>query len=992
MRTRYIFTALAALILTSSCIKEEQGADMPEGTGFLKVKLSVPEIEVKAASTPKFYAYVPSEVQAGTLNPIPESILKKNDGAIYYNLPSDATEVVFSTFHGADGEKVDISADGEGNVWYGIDTEANSGSYFIADEILAGYVGDITVGSTEPKDVAIKRLTSKITTNFRVKDANGADLYLYNVISSVKVEYSGLGNSASVLKDGTVKSSGSHNEEITLKRHNDYLYTLDKGFIPSQEIPSVTVTITRSSGVVQTYTKSLGKKLDPNRHYTVNLNVTNINTGGLFVVNDPEVTVSQPISPTVTETEFFSVTNEMTIGGEAGNELMIDVATVLPYDWTFELDEAAAEYFSAEVVDGGIKLMAKEGNMGDIRFGNVTLKSKTGGYTKVLNIRQMSAIKHEIIMKYNGSSTYSYIVISGENITVQDPNDASPRVFKTANSTQVEINGLSDGKTVTVKGDIITDFIALYSRTDNQSYKNDVSYEVHGGYYYYLGYDSFDAYSFEFKNCRYLETFMGNPRNETLDFSQMPDLKKVVLGKNSSFSSITFAEGQSIESFVAYKCPNIQQLNLKNIVETIADIRIYDCDGVLGINFSDFYNLKSINLNECSNMGQIKLNGCSSLESFSISNNSATVLELENCTSLKDVYLGRNISLTKFLHAGSDSIESVTGYNDGSDYTIVEELDFADNVSLKVLDGIHSHLVDVSGCSNLVNLGYITGIVNLDMSDCPLLESVEVDFWSSSDETYKFDNCPKLEDVYFNDMTNPCDFSPLTALKKVHLENITGTGFTSLDFSKNTLLEDVILDSDNASSCKLNSILLPNSVKSLYVYGLYNIYAIDLSDHTNLASVDIRESYYLNDLNLSGCTALQDLNLQRVYYYSSVSGELNLSGCSSLISINRNTHASSAVSYLKEIDLAGCSALEYIDIYSAKISQLDFSDCDKLTYVDVRYNKMSAEALDAMFESLPDWSVIDADVLGIYKIIDNPGYSSCDTDIAYVKNWSEVKN
>lgn len=990
MEMRYIFSVLATLLMMSSCIKENQGPGVAEDTGLLKVRLSVPEVEVKAASTPAFYAYVPSEVQAGTLNPIAESVLDKDDDARYYSLPSDATEAVFTTFHGSSDEKVDISADDDGNLWFTIDLEANGGSYFIADEILAGYVGDVTVGSAEPKDVLIKRLTSKITTNFRVKDANGTDLYLYNIISSVKVEYSGLGNSASVLKDGSVMSSGLYNEAITLKRHNDYLYTLDKGFIPSQEIPTVTVTITRESGIVQTYTKTLGKKLEPNRHYTVNLNVTNINSGGSFVVNDPEVTVSEPITPSVAEKEFFSVTNELTIGGEAGNELMIDVSTVLPYDWTFELDEAAAEYFSAEVVDGGIKLMAKEGNMGDIRFGNVTLKSKTGGYTKVLNIRQMSAIKHEIIMKYNGSSTYSYIVISGENITVQDPNDANPRVFKTANSTIVEIRGLGDGKVVTVKGDIITDFIALYSRTDNQSYKNDVSYEVHGGYYYYLGYDSYDAYSFEFKNCRYLETFMGNPRNETLDFSQMPDLKKVVLGKNSSFSSITFAEGQSIESFVAYKCPNIQQLNLKNIVETIADIRIYDCDGVLGVNFSDFKNLKSINLNECSNMGQIKLNGCSSLESFSISNNSATVLELENCTSLKDVYLGRNISLTKFLHSGSDSIESVTGYRSGSSwYTTVEGLNLSDKTSLKTLSDLIVHDLNVNGCSNLTTLSGVISIETLDMSNCTSLAKVHLDFWSSSNETYKFDNCPKLEDVFFEDITNPCDFSPLTGLKKVHLENITGTGFTSLDFSKNTLLEDVILDSDYGS-CKLNSILLPNSVKSLYVYGMYNLHELDFSNHTNLASVDIRESYYLNDLNLSGCTELRDLNLYRVY--ESSSGKLNLSGCSSLISINRNTHASYAVNYLKEIDLSGCCDLEYIDIYYADVSQLDFSDCDKLTYVDVRDNKMSAEALDAMFESLPDWSVIDADVLGIYKIIDNPGYSSCDTDIAYVKNWSEVKN
>mgnify|MGYP003289166962 CR=1 FL=1 len=1028
MRTRYIFTALAALILTSSCIKEEQGTDMPEGTGLLKVKLSVPEIEVKAASTPKFYAYVPSEVQAGTLNPIPESVLKKNDGAIYYNLPSDATEVVFSTFHGADGEKVDISADGEGNVWYGIDTEANSGSYFIADEILAGYVGDITVGSTEPKDVAIKRLTSKITTNFRVKDANGADLYLYNVISSVKVEYSGLGNSASVLKDGTVKSSGSHNEEITLKRHNDYLYTLDKGFIPSQEIPSVTVTITRSSGVVQIYTKSLGKKLDPNRHYTVNLNVTNINTGGLFVVNDPEVTVSQPISPTVTETEFFSVTNEMTIGGEAGNELMIDVATVLPYDWTFELDEAAAEYFSAEVVEGGIKLMAKEGNMGDIRFGNVTLKSKTGGYTKVLNIRQMSAIKHEIIMTYTGSYSAGYIVISGENITVQDPNDSNPRVFKTANSTQVRIDGLSAGKVLTVKGDIITELLAITYRTN--SYQSNMQYEEHNGYYYNLNYGSEDYYTFEFKNCRHLETLIACPRNDALDLSGLPDLEKLVLG-NSVVSTIKFSEGQGVEYIKAYKCPNIQQLDLRNISKTLSDAILYDCDALVGISFKNFAELKSVNLNACNSMASINLSGCTTLEEYSLSDNSAKSLDVSGCTSLK--ILRWTTTLDKLIHEGADAIETIGGGG------YVTDFNFVGQKSLKIVQDVGTANFNVSGCTNLESIGKLSNVTNLNVSNCPLIKTLDVSFTSSS-QTYSFSGCPALETIYFKGIVSPCDLSPLSALKVFHSTNMTGQSISTFDFSHNTLLEDLKLSSSNSSLASpywfpLNNLILPQSIRSLDIFGMDKLTSLRKTNYKNLQNLSIEQCYSLDDIDFSGCTSLETLRIVKCRYLDYIkfigctglktialeecdwlydinfsncssletllmknvcntitlgnTGKLYLSGCSSLVSINRDAgDKKSYIPYISIFDFAGCKSLEHVNIYAADAKSLNFTDSPKLIYLDARNNQLSAAAINAMFATMPDRNVVDdGAVPGKYLLSGNGGSNGYNKAAAEAKGW-----
>jgi hypothetical protein len=53
---------------------------------------------------------------------------------------------------------------------------------------------------------------------------------------------------------------------------------------------------------------------------------------------------------------------------------------------------------------------------------------------------------------------------------------------------------------------------------------------------------------------------------------------------------------------------------------------------------------------------------------------------------------------------------------------------------------------------------------------------------------------------------------------------------------------------------------------------------------------------------------------------------------------------------------------------------------------------MSKDAIDAMFVSLPDWSVNDGEINGVYKLSGNPGASTYDFDAAYNKNWQLVQN
>ena len=185
---RYILTSAFSLLMVLSCVKDGFQEEEPANESLLKVRLSVPEIEVKSSPDSAIYAYITSEVKEGTLNPISETIVNKGDGNTYYNIPSGTSEVAFTNISGGNDEKIDISTDKDGNICFSVDTVATAGSYCFDGEILAGHIDGVVPGNKEAYDVPIKRLSSKITTNFRVKDDAGTSISLYHIISSVKVE------------------------------------------------------------------------------------------------------------------------------------------------------------------------------------------------------------------------------------------------------------------------------------------------------------------------------------------------------------------------------------------------------------------------------------------------------------------------------------------------------------------------------------------------------------------------------------------------------------------------------------------------------------------------------------------------------------------------------------------------------------------------------------------------------------------------------------
>ena len=79
---------------------------------------------------------------------------------------------------------------------------------------------------------------------------------------------------------------------------------------------------------------------------------------------------------------------------------------------------------------------------------------------------------------------------------------------------------------------------------------------------------------------------------------------------------------------------------------------------------------------------------------------------------------------------------------------------------------------------------------------------------------------------------------------------------------------------------------------------------------------------------------------------------------------------------LTEFDVRDCPSLERLFIQDNLLTSLDVSVCSDLEWLVIAGNKFEADALNFLFESLPNYTVPDT---GWIIILDNPGEDDCDT-------------
>lgn len=130
------------------------------------------------------------------------------------------------------------------------------------------------------------------------------------------------------------------------------------------------------------------------------------------------------------------------------------------------------------------------------------------------------------------------------------------------------------------------------------------------------------------------------------------------------------------------------------------------------------------------------------------------------------------------------------------------------------------------------------------------------------------------------------------------------------------------------------------------------------------------DDYSIKFVDVSQCP---DLNVLWFEYCDVDS--LHITGCTALRELKCNGN-------LTTLDLDGCSSLGYLDCSDNNLISLSLHKNNSLQYIDISYNELNANALNKIFEDLPQGNK------STIKIYGNPGTETCNKSIAENKGWS----
>ena len=949
----YMASVLALIAGTSSCIKEAQ-FQMPAGTNCIKVRLVEPEIQVKSTEiSDDIYAYISSDIEAGNLNPIAYSV-KTSEGYLMYNIPEGTDDVIFTNVS-PDHKNVSISVDEGGNMVFAVKGGEQSAD-LQGDEILYSKLGNLSASTEDVHNVELNRLNSIAHVFFSVVDANGNALPDSSV-ESVTISLGNIGHSIAV-KNGEVVSSTTIGEDYDcVMTRSDESTRNPLYFIPTEKEASYKVNVKMTDGTSKLYQKKFETAFERNRSYDIFFKMKKLNGSFEFYIESGYT--SGYSTNQLNKIECFDLSSGRVVGGAANDSLDINVSSRIPYGWTFSVDDAANDFFTFEKIENVLRIKAKSDNENELRKAEVKLKSDNG-QTQDLSIFQKTVNNPKITMTASGNYSYIYFFVSGENLKIKGPGDSAPVEYPgTITNQRIRIGNISSGSEIIVEGDVIT----YFRGTDS----NDTYYTDELGYSYYDsnygGYFPADyCLTYNFENCIFLEQLAIYPANTALDLSNLPSLKMFYMYSDMT-GKVTLGDNQQIESFTAHNCDKISSFDLTKCKSSLKKLNVYDCGGLTGIILSSYEQLKYLNTNGCNSMGVINLNGCSSLEILNIDSNSAKTLNISNCPSLTDVTL-RNMNCDKIITEGTSNIEQFNTNN-----FRIAEFDFSGMIKLKGVGTMACSNFNVSGCSSLENVGRIEQVRYVDVSSCPQVSRLEIVFQSSyTDHSLNCEGTP-VNYIYTKYLNNTIDFSGMKSLETLKLDYCY-SNIPSFDFSANTKLKDLYIYMSSNNYNTANSIIVPKSLTKLNLRNLY---------------------YLAGTLDLSESKALEELDIYECGYYNnnSQSLALNLSGCSALKTVNKdennNSFTNAYCPYLNSVNLSGCSSLEEFGMSRSGLSSLDFTDCVNLFKFDVEYNNLESTAIDYMIKTLPDRS--NDPTQGKYVVSGNPGASTYDQSAAENKGW-----
>ncbi len=448
------------------------------------------------------------------------------------------------------------------------------------------------------------------------------------------------------------------------------------------------------------------------------------------------------------------------------------------------------------------------------------------------------------------------------------------------------------------------------------------------------------------------------------------------------------------------------------------------------------------------------------LVTLDCSNNNLTSLDLSNNTKLRTVYcqinnLGSNmstvISLLPTISSGTGKLyvsaaksqnNPITTaqvnaakakgwrcfykYNDiwveyGLEGIPIDEEHFPDVVFRNYLlsmsygeDGI----LTTNEISKIVSFrfgkdDYVTGPDNVDYYYDDIQDLTGIEYFTSLQELILLCEC-KIESLDVSSLPNLTTLTVcapnLTELNLGVNSNLTSLSLdnakiTSLDLTNIPSLQNLYLDYVGDLEL-INGLTGNESLQRVKIHGSSKLTSYNFAGCTNLKYLIVKPTndpyskVHLDEFNVDGCSALQEMNLQFIVIESlKISSEtlsvlsivgnrisnIDLSGCSSITTLSLNNNGISSLS------IAGCSGLTSLNVMYNNLSSLDVSDCTSLQELNCTSNRI--KDLDLRYNTALTMVDITRNTMAgnvMQRFVD--ALPTVDGSTLYVKDFSWVTN
>ncbi|HIR61971.1 MAG TPA: hypothetical protein IAC94_00400 [Candidatus Coprenecus avistercoris] len=410
--------------------------------------------------------------------------------------------------------------------------------------------------------------------------------------------------------------------------------------------------------------------------------------------------------------------------------------------------------------------------------------------------------------------------------------------------------------------------------------------------------------SLDFTGCEFIDNIeiMYNPTIASILIPDARDLSYLRIDGFSSLAELSLA-GSSIDYLNLYNCDAIENLDLSQL--DITRLNVYHCDALTGINLASNPSLRYFSSRGNNLLATMNLSGTTALDSLDISwCGTLSVLNLDGCTGLS--YLNFEVSGTD--NSGLPEVDGLTGLK-----TLHLNSARTSGLDLKAMTSLKD--VQLRSCSSL-------GTV-----DCSGLTGLTHFYNSNSASSILLMGCTGLDSLSIEggSRLTAIDLEGAGSIKYLRLYNIINSGFTDLNLTLPYLEELVI---QNFSNLKSLQVAEGNMLKKVYLRdnGDLKFANTHLNAASTLEELQIVNCAHASDqniprdsLNLSGYNVLRLASITDCYNY--IYGA-SFEGCSALTDLRLTNNTP-----LEHLNITGCTALNSIDL---RHNQLDSEELKKM--------------------------------------------------------------